>query len=67
MIAHDVMLLLRETRDGEDRGDPILAVDTPVRRTAIRDRQIRVAPNQPDPSRWVLTNAGRAALTAADE
>lgn len=66
MIAHDVMLLLRETRDGEARGDPIIAVDTPVRRAALRDRLIRVAPNQSDPSRWALTIAGRAALTEGD-
>jgi hypothetical protein len=66
VIAHDTYLLLREVGEGEDRGDPILAVDTPVRRTAIRDRLIRVAPAQPDPSRWVLTTAGRGALSEAD-
>jgi hypothetical protein len=66
VIAHDTYLLLREVGEGEDRGDPILAVDTPVRRAAIRDRLIRVAPAQPDPSRWVLTPAGKGALSEAD-
>lgn len=66
MIAHDVYLLIREVDQGEREGDPIRAVDTPVRRFAIRDRLIRVMPGQDDPTRWVLTEAGRAALMEAE-
>jgi hypothetical protein len=66
MIAHDVGLLLREVSLGEEAGEPITAVDTPVRAAALRARLIRVASKQPDPSRWVITDLGRQALTDWD-